>query len=113
MMTVFQQKKKSILIGLFSLMIVINLIYIVPDMGSFGLGILSNLDRTGTWRSAKFARSGNFADYLMFLREEIPETGIVVIPPEEVSMWTLSNKNAMQYFLNPREVQNCTTIDCG
>jgi len=113
MMPLSQQKRKSILIGLFSLMIVINLIYIAPDMGSFGLGILSNLDRTGTWRSAKFARSGNFADYLIFLRAEIPETGIVVIPPEEVSMWTLSNKNAMQFFLNPREVKNCTTIDCG
>jgi len=113
MMTVFQQNKKFILMGLFSLMIVINLIYIVPDMGSFGLGILSNLDRTGTWRGAKFARSGNFADYLIFLRTEIPETGIVVIPPEEVSMWTLSNTHAMQFFLNPREVKNCTTIDCG
>lgn len=113
MMNVFQQKKNPFLIGLFSLMIVLNLIYIVPDMGSFGLGILSNLDRTGTWRGAKFARSSNFADYVMFLRAEIPETGIVVIPPEEVSMWTLSNKNAMQFFLNPREVKNCTTIDCG
>jgi hypothetical protein len=113
MSNVFQQKKKSILIGLFSVLIVINLIYIVPDMGSFGLGILSNLDRTGTWRSAKFSNSKNFADYVIFLREEIPETGIVVIPPEEVSMWTLSNTHAMQFFLNPREVKNCTTIDCG
>jgi len=113
MMTVFQQKKKPILIGLFSLMIVINLIYIMPDMGSFGLGILSNLDRTGTWRSAKFAKSKNFADYITFLRAEIPETGIVVIPPEEVSMSTLSNTPAMQFFLNPREIINCTTIDCG
>jgi hypothetical protein len=113
MMTVFQQKKRSIVIGLFSVLIVINLIYIVPDMGSFGLGILSNLNRTGTWRSAKFAKSKNFADYVMFLRAEIPETGIVVIPPEEVSMSTLSNTPAMQFFLNPREIKNCTTIDCG
>jgi len=81
MVTVFQLKKRSIVIGLFIVLIVINLIYIMPDMGSFGLGILSNLDRTGTWRSAKFARSGNFADYVIFLRTEIPETGIVIIPP--------------------------------
>jgi hypothetical protein len=113
MMGAFQKNKKFILMGLFIVLIVINLIYIVPDMGSFGLGILSNLNRTGTWRSAKFAKSSNFADYIIFLRTEIPETGIVVIPPEEVSMWTLSNRNSMQFFLNPREIKNCTTIDCG
>jgi len=28
-------------------------------------------------------------------------------------MWTLSNTHAMQFFLNPREIKNCTTIDCG
>ena len=113
MMEAFQQNKKFILMGLFVVLIGINLFYIVPDMGSFGLGILSNLNRTGTWRSAKFAKSSNFADYIMFLRTEIPVTGIVVIPPEEVSMWTLSNRNSMQFFLNPREIKNCTTIDCG
>ncbi len=113
MTTAFQQIKKSIVIGLFGVLIFINLMVIVPDMGSFGLGILSNLNRTGTWRSAKFARSENFADYLMFLREEIPENGIVILPPEEVSMWTLSNTNSMQFFLDPREIKNCTTIDCG
>lgn len=113
MMEAFQQNKKFILMGLFVVLIVINLVYIVPDMGSFGLGILSNLNRTGTWRGAKFAKSSNFADYIMFLRAEIPETGIVVLPPEEVSMWTLSNRNSMQFFLNPREIKNCTTINCG
>ena len=113
MMTLFQRIKRSIVIGLFSILIIINLINIAPDIGSFGLGILSNLNRTGTWRGARFARSENFADYLMFLRTEIPETGIVVIPPEEVSMRTLSNTHAMQFFLNPREIKNCTTIDCG
>lgn len=113
MMPLFQRIKKSILIGLFGVLIVINLIYIMPDMGSFGLGILSNLDRTGTWRGARFARSENFADYIMFLRAEIPDTGIVIIPPVEVSMWTLSNTHAMQFFLDPREIKNCTTIDCG
>jgi len=113
MKTVFQRIKKPIVIGLFGLLIIINLINIAPDMGSFGLGILKNLNRSGAWRGAKFARSSNFADYLMFLREEVPENGIVILPPEEVSMFPLSSTNAMQFFLDPREIKNCTTIDCG
>jgi len=50
MKTVFQRIKKFIVIGLFSVLIIINLINIVPDMGSFGWGILTNLNRSGTWR---------------------------------------------------------------
>ncbi|MGB2964453.1 MAG: glycosyltransferase family 39 protein [Anaerolineales bacterium] len=112
-MTLPQWTKKIIVIGLLGVLIVINLTFLVPEMGSFGLGILSNLNRTGPWRSALFARSGNFADYVIFLRKEIPENGIVILPPEEVSMWALADTSTMQFFLAPREIRNCTTVDCG
>lgn len=87
--------------------------FVVPEAGSFIKGVLINMNQSGIWRSARFARSGNFADYVSFLRERIPEDGRVVLPPEKVSNWALSNTPFMQFFLSPREVINCTTVECG
>lgn len=95
------------------ILIFINLVLLVPEVGSFTLGIIRNINRDGMWRSAKFANSSNLADYLEFLKQEIPEDAVVIIPPEEVSSWALSDSPAMQFFLAPREIKNCTTIDCG
>ncbi len=95
------------------ILILINLVLLVPEVGSFSLGIIRNINHDGMWRSAKFANSSNLADYLEFLKQEIPEDAVVIIPPEEVSSWALSDSPAMQFFLAPREIKNCTTIDCG
>lgn len=106
------QSKYFIILFLVSL-IFLNLSQIVPDVLSFGKGIVQSLDKPGVWRGARFARSKNFADYVLFLREQIPETGTVILPPEEVSMWTLANTPAMEFFLAPREIRNCQTLECG
>lgn len=106
------QSKYFIILFLVSL-IFLNLFFIVPDVLSFGKGIVQSLDKPGIWRGARFARSINFADYVLFLREQIPETGTVILPPEDVSMWTLANTPAMEFFLAPREIRNCQTLECG
>jgi len=95
------------------ILILINLILLVPEVGSFSLGIIRNINQDGMWRSARFAFSSNFADYLEFLKQEIPEDAVVIIPPEEVSSWALSDSPTMQFFLAPREIKNCTKIECG
>ncbi|MFO8035526.1 MAG: hypothetical protein R6U57_02730 [Anaerolineales bacterium] len=95
------------------LIIAVSAFIVVPEVGSFTKGVMMNIDHLGIWRSARFARSGNFADYISFLREQIPEDGHVVLPPERVSNWALSDTPFMQFFLSPREVGNCTTVECG
>lgn len=106
-------KRKYLIPGLLILFILVNLVLVVPKMGSFGLGVLRNLDRNGLWRSARFAFSANYADYIKFLKEEIPGDALVVIPPEEVSIWGLADTPTMQFFLAPRRIHNCVTVDCG
>ena len=90
-----------------------NLFHVTPDILSYGKGVLLYVQKSGIWRSARFARGNNFADYVEFLRKEIPEEGRVVLPPEEVTMRALSKTPFMQVFLSPREVINCTTVNCG
>jgi len=51
----------------------------------------------------------DFLEFVTFLRDNIPETGKVVLPPhaflEEAGPFT--NISFVQYFLFPREVLNC------
>jgi len=91
----------------------LNLFHVTPDILSYGKGVFLYAQKSGIWRSARFARGNNFADFVEFLRKEIPEEGRVVLPPEEVTMQALSTTPFMQLFLSPREVINCTTINCG
>jgi len=107
------QKGKYLIPGLFIILILVNLVIVLPEIGSFGLGILRNWDQTGLWRSARFASSANYADYIQFLKEEIPEDAIVIIPPKKVSTWELSDPPTMQFFLAPRTIVNCLTVGCG
>jgi len=95
------------------IMILVNVFLASSDILLFGKGIAIHIDKHGLWRSARFARSNNFADYILFLREQIPEDARVVIPPEKAANWALTNSPHMQFFLAPREVKNCTTLDCG
>jgi len=48
----------------------------------------------------------DFAAYMGFLAEVIPEEATVVLPPVEVDS-TLGNVGLMQYFLYPRRITNC------
>ena len=107
------QMKKATLIILYSIFLLINLSVVIPKMGSFSLGILRSINREGLWRSARFAQSSNFADYIEFLNDQIPMGGIVIIPPEEVSTWALADPPTMQFFLAPRTIINCREIECG
>jgi len=94
-------------------LVLINAYVVVPGTLSFGKGIIADINMPGVWRSARFAASSNTADFILFLREQIPEDGRVVIPPGDVANRLLTNTPHMQFFLAPREVINCTSIDCG
>jgi hypothetical protein len=75
------------------------------------LAVWKTIGQPGLWRSANFSGSLNFANYIRFLIEAIPEDARVVLPPETNGLWLLSNTPAMQFFLAPRQVVNCTDAD--
>jgi hypothetical protein len=67
----------------------------------------------GLWRSAKFAQGGKFANFMLFLNQEIPEDGRVVLPPMEYAKPpVLGTTPYIQFFLAPRQVLNCASLDC-
>ncbi len=65
------------------------------------------------WRGVAFHNGERAANYILFLRTHLPETSEVIYP-------TLSTENsnpifstpALQFYLFPRLVRNCLTMDC-
>ncbi len=57
-------------------------------------------------RSAILAKGLEFAEYMSFLRETVPENAKVVMPPHE-PVQPLSNRGFAEYFLMPRTIINC------
>jgi hypothetical protein len=75
------------------------------------VAIWKTIGQPGLWRSANFTGGLKFANYIRFLVEAIPEDARVVLPAETTGLWLLSNTPAMQFFLAPRQVVNCTGTD--
>ena len=57
-------------------------------------------------RSITLSFGDDFAAYIGFLEDVIPEEATVVLPPVEIDS-TLGNGGLMQYFLYPRRITNC------
>jgi hypothetical protein len=57
-------------------------------------------------RSITLSFGDNFAAYMGFLMDVIPEEATVVLPPVEIDS-TLGNVGLMQFFLYPRRIVNC------
>jgi len=57
-------------------------------------------------RSLTLSFGDDFAAYMGFLADVIPEEATVVLPPVEIDS-TLGNVGLMQYFLYPRRITNC------
>jgi len=66
----------------------------------------SERSRTALARSAAIFDGDTFADYMVFLREVIPEDAKVILPPHE-PVQNMANIGLMEYFLMPRELHNC------
>lgn len=76
-------------------------------------GVLDTLGRPALWRSAYFNQGKKFADYVLFLNENIPSGSRVVLPPADLGPKMLGTTPAMQFFLSPREVINCPDLACA
>lgn len=59
------------------------------------------------WQRAAAALEGDeFAEYIGFVRDVVPPTGSVMLPPHSF-VGPHSHIGLMQYFLFPREIHNC------
>jgi hypothetical protein len=76
-------------------------------------GVRLTLGMPALWRSAYFSQGKKFADYVLFLNENIPAQGRVVLPPIGYGPKFLGNTPIMQFFLAPRQVLNCTDKACA
>ena len=59
-------------------------------------------------RSAVYLSGSRFAEYMEFLREQIPQDGIVIITTGMVGGET-GHEGMMEYYLHPREIINCVS----
>ena len=76
-------------------------------------GVRKTLGMPALWRSANFSQGAKFADYVLFLNENIPAGGRAVLPPAGYGPRALGTTPYMQFFLSPRQVINCTDPDCA
>jgi hypothetical protein len=76
-------------------------------------GVRATLGMPAVWRSAYFSQGKKFADYVLFLSENIPTQGRVVLPPTDYGPKFLGITPVMQFFLAPRQVLNCPDRECA
>lgn len=68
---------------------------------------ISNLSgESMMYRAAYLFHGVDFAEYIKFLRETVPEDARVLLPPRE-PVQPMANVGLMHFFLFPRELHNC------
>ncbi len=103
----FDRLSSRILIALVIIAIVFQLgvvgaNYIMPTL----ISISTIGDLAARERAARLLGGDEFAEYIKFLRERIPEDSRVIIPPRP-PIRAYTHVGIMQYFLFPREIHNC------
>ncbi len=88
------------------LAVFIQLIILANFVISWGKQILQMKDLSPIQKSALTTWTAEFSEYIMFLRETIPEDARIILPPNAFSP-PIDNVGYMQYLLFPREIHNC------
>jgi len=81
------------------------------EYGANLIAVRKNLGKSGQWRGANFNQSQRVADYIEFLNRNIPDNARVVLPSFLGDSKILITPY-MQFFLAPRQVINCTSLEC-
>ncbi|MGB9639888.1 MAG: hypothetical protein ACPL4H_03190 [Anaerolineales bacterium] len=101
------------LIGLFGLAVLINLSSLTINTARD----LKRLYHIGSqeviWREVAFQEGERAANYIRFLRAHLPEASEIIFPTlaDDPSRPIFSTP-ALQFYLLPRMVRNCLTMDC-
>jgi hypothetical protein len=76
----------------------------------FGAKIWDIRGNSAIERSAILHEDKQFAEFITFIREMIPEDARVILPPHS-TFHVLSNFGFADYFLMPRELHNCGSTE--
>jgi hypothetical protein len=68
--------------------------------------VIVNSQQSAIFRGADSAFGGEFANFIEFIRNEVPDDGIVYLP-REASRVQYQSKYYLQFFLFPRQVIYC------
>ncbi len=100
------------LTGLLALALIFQLAALGWEVGHAIPRFAGDLSQPAWWRGAKVHQGRKFAQYIQFLRANIPDSDRVILPPAQISSKALAATPLMQFFLTPRAVVNCTDPTC-
>jgi hypothetical protein len=58
------------------------------------------------WERSALLQAGDVAGFVAFLREQVPEDGRLILPPN-FPLRPFAHVGYMQYYLFPRDIENC------
>jgi len=58
------------------------------------------------WERSALLQPGDVAGFVGFLRQQVPEDGRLILPPN-IPQRPFAHVGYMQYYLFPRDIQNC------
>lgn len=93
-------------------MLALQVVFAFDGFSSELFQVYKNIGQSGLWRSAKFFKGTKFANYILFLNENIPDDAVVFLPPKELAPKALASTPVMQFYLSPRQIANCTDSAC-
>lgn len=86
---------------------------LLPGMARDLWRIRQTMGKDALWRGAAFQGGERLANYLQFLRTHLPEDAEVVLPDVAgISADKGLTTAAVQFYLLPRQVRNCLTLEC-
>ncbi|MFZ5809558.1 MAG: hypothetical protein ACOY16_09800 [Chloroflexota bacterium] len=86
---------------------------LLPGMARDLWRIQQTIGKDALWRGAAFQGGERLANYFQFLRAHLPEDAEVVVPDVAgISADKRLSTAVAQFYLLPRRVRNCLTVEC-
>jgi hypothetical protein len=95
-----------------ALAVAYQLVNLAPGVFRQAPRLFGDLGQPAVWRGAINSQGSRFAQFIVFLHNNIPLDASVVLPPPTAGSKAIANTPLMQFFLLPRRVINCTDFEC-
>ncbi len=104
---------QSWLIGLFGLAVLLNLSSITFNTARELIRIYHIGSKEAIWREVAFQEGERAANFIRFLRAHLSEKSEIIYPTlTDDTSHPIFSTPALQFYLLPRTVRNCLTMDC-
>jgi len=107
------KKKRLLLPVLLVICVVVQGVFLLRVLPRQIMEVWKTIGHPAAWRGANFSQGHKFADYILFLNQNIPQNARVVLPPMDQGAKALATTPFMQFFLAPRQVLNCNDLACA